>query len=779
MAQEILKEAKRLYDLGFAIHLLHAKSKRPLNSGWTKGPRASWEEIEKQFRPGMNIGVRLGEASKIAGHYLSVIDVDVKSKDAQHAEEVARVVEELTQGHNLPEALSGRGNNSRHYYLLSKTPIKPFTLRKSKELVKVFMPSSTTPSKRDLRDMTKEEIDKGLRIRPAWEIGIMGEGQQVVLPPSIHPDSGKPYQWANGGFKIEKALATISLPSKGEDEKMDRNAKDGALVSAEKPFDGFSVEPVDLGWLPGVSDKYKDMILKGTGVVDRSAMLLPIAKVLMGAGLSRNEILSILTDPNTFIGGCAYDHAKTSDRNRAARWVWNFTLKKVEEEMRAAPVEMFSAPIETGKELTFDEMKDDEENFEAENWLWNLDRTDKGAFRPTLKNIIQILKHEIGNDFLKRDVFSCRDFYTKDCPWGTKANEAVKDSDRAQIRYWLGRNWGIEPTVKVIGEGLTVIALENAFDPVLDWLNALPAWDGVERLDGWLAKNFQAKGDPEYLAQLFRKWICGMVLRIQKPGAHFPWMPIFEGAQGIGKSSFGRILVGDKYFLDWLPALHDKDAALALQGRWAVEMGELATLRKNEIEIFKSFVTRTVDKVRPPYGENWIESPRRCVFFGTTNAVKYLTDDSGNRRLKPCEVGYLNFEVLIEEREQLFAEAKWLLDSGFESESTVELTGDAKKFEHGVHKDKMVRTDVDLMVEVLADFFNAEMAKKDSFFPFDGFRINGLFKGESGNGFRFHSCLHQWPFTPRNVQFACSALAKLGATFRHTKTGNLWSFPRK
>ena len=147
----------------------------------------------------------------------------------------------------------------------------------------------------------------------------------------------------------------------------------------------------------------------------------------------------------------------------------------------------------------------------------------------------------------------------------------------------------------------------------------MPPWDETPRIDTWLKRNFEAQGDDEYLAQVFRKWLCAMVIRAYEPGAKFDWMPIFEGEQGVGKSSFGRMLCGDKYFLDWLPDLMNKDSALALQGIWAVEMGELASFRKNEIEAVKAFLTRTVDKVRPPYGERWLESKRRCVFFGTTN----------------------------------------------------------------------------------------------------------------------------------------------------------------
>jgi predicted P-loop ATPase len=65
------------------------------------------------------------------------------------------------------------------------------------------------------------------------------------------------------------------------------------------------------------------------------------------------------------------------------------------------------------------------------------------------------------------------------------------------------------------------------------------------------------------LPQVFRKWLVASVTRTYEPGAKFDWMPILEGAQGTGKSSFGAVLFGQRYFADWLPNLADKDAALA------------------------------------------------------------------------------------------------------------------------------------------------------------------------------------------------------------------------
>ncbi len=344
-SNKVLVEAKRLHDMGMAVHWLHPKSKRPIEWGWTTGPRKDWEQLKATYRKGLNVGVRLGKPSEIEGNFLAVIDVDVKSTDAKHAKEVQAKLKSLMNGHTLPIVESGRGNGSRHYYILTPKPMAPTKVFQSPEKVKVHMPSAQA-SKMEMLKLTPNEIDSGLRLRPAWEIAVMGEGQQVVLPPSIHPDSGKGYQWLRD-FKPALALefdpdTLPSAPKPGNLILTPPTKPQGPTIGNGEVPEAFKVELVELSWLP-VSDKIRAMILTGEGVDDRSAMLLPVASALLKAGLTHNEILNVLTDPATFLGKCAFEHAKTRDRARAARWVYNYTLKRVAKENSAE--EMFRDPL--------------------------------------------------------------------------------------------------------------------------------------------------------------------------------------------------------------------------------------------------------------------------------------------------------------------------------------------------------------------------------------------------------------------------------------------------
>src|SRR5690606_17733220 len=186
----------------------------------------------------------------------------------------------------------------------------------------------------------------------------------------------------------------------------------------------------------------------------------------------------------------------------------------------------------------------------------------------------------------------------------------------------------------VIEDALNRIAVKNGYHPVKDYLESL-SWDGVPRIETAFKRYLKADAPEPYLSEISRKFFLALVTRIYQPGAKFDTLPVFEGPQGIGKTSFGEILVGKRWHLDGLPKLTDKDAAVNIEGIWLVEFGELSSIYRSDREAAKSFITRTVDKFRPPYGHRRQDFPRQTLFYGTTDKKEYLTDDAGNRRYWP------------------------------------------------------------------------------------------------------------------------------------------------
>ena len=144
-------------------------------------------------------------------------------------------------------------------------------------------------------------------------------------------------------------------------------------------------------------------------------------------------------------------------------------------------------------------------------------------------------------------------------------------------------------------------------------------------------------------------------------GIKWDSMPILIGPQGVGKSTFLKIL-GMDWYNDSLVNVEGKDACELIQGSWIIEMGELSSLRKSELNLVKNFLSRTDDIFRASYGRRAQKYPRRCAFFGTANDTNFLRDETGNRRFWPIDCFIYTpkksiFEDLKDESNQIWAEA--------------------------------------------------------------------------------------------------------------------------
>jgi predicted P-loop ATPase len=217
------------------------------------------------------------------------------------------------------------------------------------------------------------------------------------------------------------------------------------------------------------------------------------------------------------------------------------------------------------------------------------------------------------------------------------------------------------------------VAFDNKFHPVRDYLNSL-TWDGVKRLDGFLENYFGVRPSPveagneedtdralaerAYHQAVGSKFIIGMVARVMRPGCKSDCAAVFEGPQGLLKSSALLALMhNDEWFTDQLADLGSKDAAMQLLGRLCVEWSELESMTRAEIGRVKAYMSTATDKYRPPYGQHVVMRPRQCAFAGTCNHSEYLRDETGGRRFWPAKCGKIDIEAIRRDRDQLWAEA--------------------------------------------------------------------------------------------------------------------------
>lgn len=641
----MLTQAKKLWLEGYAVHFLLPKSKRPVLSNWTTGPRHSWESLKQNYVKGYNLGVRLGEASSFSdGSFLGVIDCDVKSSLPEHLIEMESKLLSLGISIQGLGVLSGRGNGSRHIYVRTKELLSTAKLAVSDKTVKVPMPS-VKPSKRELRSLTLAEIKEGLRLRPAWEISFLGNGAQVVVPPSIHPDSGNQYQWVGTLDDAPQYFAGVKAV---EDRKEKSVLNDWEAV------------PVDLIG-SSLSDDTIAKIVSGDGVEDRSAALLGVVIAMRGAGFSENEILSCLTDSKNYLGQVGFDHAKTRSRKRAAEWILNFTMKKAEKvsDVRGDFEVVENPEIEVEvSELVAKE--NSEVLLKVEDWRTRIERDGKSEKpKPSFFNTKLILENVVDggqSGFLKHNEFNLEDTWLKETPWGSKRGHNVRDIDILNIKDYLVEKFRVEVSKEKITEVLQVIGDKNSFHPVREYLDSLE-WDGVSRLDSWLTTYLGVEGPVDYISTVGRKTLTAMVARIYDPGCAFHHVLILEGQTRRGKSETWKILASKEWHLDNELDLSNKDSRQMLLGKWVVELAELAAIHQSGVNSMKNFISNDIDTFRKPYGRFVETFKRSCIFVGTTNNEHYLKDLTGNARYWPVKIKKLKYHELIRDRDQLLAEA--------------------------------------------------------------------------------------------------------------------------
>jgi len=377
-----------------------------------------------------------------------------------------------------------------------------------------------------------------------------------------------------------------------------------------------------------------------------------------GAGLIKEQLLAIAdglpdwTPPASTANG--HDNSPDAETSRAGGAVISLVAKR----SRKKPSPAQRAP-----------------------WLAAAICDDRGRALGILANVMQALRGapELA-DALTFDEMMRAPILNRELPLADGATRTtavalprpIQDTDVSQLQEWL-QHAGLPKIARdTVHQGVHLRAQERAFHPIRDYLNGI-RWDGTARLERWLAYYLGAEQSP-YTAGIGRMFLIAMVARIFAPGCKADYSMVIEGPQGARKSTACSIL-GGEWFSDSLPEIeHDKDVAQHLRGKWLIEIAELSALRRSETELLKAFISRPVERYRPPYGREEVIEARQCIFVGTTNKEAYLRDETGGRRFWPVRVGSIDTDAIAHDRDQLFAEAvsryrageKWWPDQDFE-----------------------------------------------------------------------------------------------------------------
>lgn len=182
------------------------------------------------------------------------------------------------------------------------------------------------------------------------------------------------------------------------------------------------------------------------------------------------------------------------------------------------------------------------------------------------------------------------------------------------------------------------------YNPLLDYLTALPEWDGKTDYIQMLADRIHiadtdgAHHTQEDFRYFFKKWFVAMVVTWVTDTVVGQTILIFVGKGGLFKTTFFDKLLPKilhDYFINESTASYtDKDFMEAMASKALMCLDEFETAFGKNLSAFKNCVTKLFFSIRRPYDKYRTELPHRAAMCGTSNSVQIISEEE-NRRYAP------------------------------------------------------------------------------------------------------------------------------------------------
>lgn len=212
------------------------------------------------------------------------------------------------------------------------------------------------------------------------------------------------------------------------------------------------------------------------------------------------------------------------------------------------------------------------------------------------------------------------------------------------------------------------------YNPFNEYFETLPVWNEETDYISELA-NFIITKDRERFNRNFKKWLvrvvaCALIDSYFNKQAFI----LVHDRQNSGKSTFCRFLcppILTNYIAENLSI--DKDSRILLTRNLLINLDELSTLSKVEINALKSLFSKDKINDRLPYDRRNSIIPRRCSFIGSTNQTEFLNDESGSVRwlcfvIEEIDWSYKN-KINID---NVYSQAYWLFCNDYDYNLTRE-----------------------------------------------------------------------------------------------------------
>ena len=278
----------------------------------------------------------------------------------------------------------------------------------------------------------------------------------------------------------------------------------------------------------------------------------------------------------------------------------------------------------------------------AEHGIWRLQQPVKGK-RHALLSTTEIQQWLDERCEVIYNVVTDMTLYRRKKPCPDAEYSIVDDRVIESMRCQMEKDSGKRVLTKDVKSVLTS-DFSLLVHPVREYMEALPAWDGNDRMAGLSghlvvepAESGLSAGEmQETIGWALHKWLVAMVATWMSDHEANHQIFTIIGPQGIYKTTFFRHLLPPQlrsYF--WENAHNSfasKDDKLAISENCLVEIEEVDAIAGRDMSELKALVTAEKIKERRPYAEFRQQKARLASFCASGNEQHFLTDLTGNRR---------------------------------------------------------------------------------------------------------------------------------------------------
>ena len=235
------------------------------------------------------------------------------------------------------------------------------------------------------------------------------------------------------------------------------------------------------------------------------------------------------------------------------------------------------------------------------------------------------------------------------------------------------------------------------YDPVNEWLEQLPKWDGQDRVTS-LAERIKTSN--LHWTEDFHKWLLSMVAHWKGIDRNHgnAIVPMLIGQQGCGKTTFCGILLPEElrdYYNDKIDFKNETAINLGLTSFALINIDEFDMLSKNQQPLLKHLISKSDVKMRPPYGKAYEQRRRYASFIATTNNLRPLPDDKSGSRRFVCIVVENQIDTLTPiDYPQLYAQLVAEIARGdrywFDEDENLRIIDENRQFERVGSLEKMI-----------------------------------------------------------------------------------------